>query len=360
MRTRIVDRYAAREFTGPFLAAVFGFTVMLLSGLLFEMTDLIVDKRMAVKTVLLMLLYRVPGVVVLTLPIAVLFGTLLSLGRLAKDSEITVILSTGTPFWRLAVPIIVLAGLISAGAFWLNEWVVPASNHRAETLFRQALFQDPLPTIREGVFFRSGDDRVFYVGEVNRRNRTMKNILIYQLNAGSFPEMITAARGRYEDYVWYLEDGIRKKLDEEGFTVEDSRFQSLSYPMTESLEVYLGNQKTTSEMTRKELAEHIRLFKRSGLDVKRFEVEYHMKAALPLAGLMWAFVGAPLSTRGSRGGRMFGVAASIVLALVYYVLSSFFRSLGGNGVIEPWVAAWMTNFAFAAAGLVLLYRADRA
>ena len=36
--------------------------------------------------------------------------------------------------------------------------------------------------------------------------------------------MITAARGRYEDQVWHLEDGIRKKLDDEGFTVEDSGF----------------------------------------------------------------------------------------------------------------------------------------
>lgn len=359
MRTRLVDRYAAREFAGPFFASVFGFTVMLLSGLLFEMADLIVDKRMAVETVLLMLLYRVPGVVVLTLPIGVLFGTLLSLGRLAKDSEITVFLSTGTPFRRLAAPILCLAALISAAAFVMNEEIVPESNHRAETLFRQAFFRDPLPAVREGVFFRSGSDRVFYVGEVDRRSRTMKNILIYHLGGGAYPEMITAARGRYEDHVWHLEDGIRKKLDDEGFTVEESRFESLSYPMAEPLEVYLGNQKTTSEMTRKELAEHIRLFKRSGLDVRRFEVEYHMKAALPLAGLLWALVGAPLSIKGRRTGRMFGVVASIVLALVYYVLSSLFRSLGGNGVIEPWIAAWTTNFVFASAGLVLLYRADR-
>lgn len=359
MRTRIVDRYAAREFAGPFLAAVFGISVMLLSSFLFQLTDLIVDKRMAVKTVLLILVYRVPGVVVVTLPIAVLFGTLLSLGRLAKDSEITVLRSTGTPFWRLVIPILCLAALVSAATFLLNEWIVPESNHRAETLYRQSLFSDPLPAIRAGVFLRLSDDRVVYVDEVDRRSRTMKNILIYQLGRGTYPEMITAARGRYDDLVWHLEDGTRKKLDDDGFTVEDSRFQSLSYPMPESIEVYLGNQRTTDEMTRKELAEHIRLFRRSGLDVRRFEVEYHMKAALPLAGLLWAFAGAPLSMRAGRGGRMFGVVASIVLALVYYVLASLFSSLGGSGIIEPWFAAWATNLIVAAGGLALLVRADR-
>ena len=101
-RMRIVDRYTAREFAGPSLPRLAGFTVMLLSGLLFELTDLIVDRKMPIETVGRMLMYRVPSIVVLTLPIAALFGTLLSLGRLAKDSEVTVLLGTGTPFagWR--------------------------------------------------------------------------------------------------------------------------------------------------------------------------------------------------------------------------------------------------------------------
>ncbi|MBO2521865.1 MAG: LptF/LptG family permease [Clostridia bacterium] len=356
---RIVHRYAAREFAGPFLAAVFGVTVMLLGGMLFELTDLIVDKKMEVKTVALMLVYRLPGVVVLTLPIAVLFGTLLSLGRLAKDSELTVLLSTGTPFRKVAAPILLLAALVSAACFFLNEWVVPASNHRAETLFRRALFRDPLPAVQEGIFFKGGDDRVFYVDKVDRRSRTMTHILIYQLGNGPFPEIIAAARGRYEERVWFLEEGVRRRFDEEGFTVEEYWFESLSYPMAESLEVYLGNQRTTDEMTRKELGEHIRLFKRSGLDVKRLEVDYHAKAALPLAGFMWALVGAPLSIRAARSGRMFGVVASIVLALAYYVLASLFRSLGGNGIVQPWLAAWTANLVYAAGGLALLYRADR-
>lgn len=356
---RIVDRYAAREFAGPFFAAVAGFTVMLLSGLLFELTDLIVDKKMPIETVVRMLMYRVPGVVVLTLPIAALFGTLLSLGRWCKDSEVTVLLGTGTPFRRLAVPILTLAALVSLAAFILNEWIVPEANHRAETLFRQAIFRDPLPTIEQGVFFRGAEGRVFYVGEVDRRNRTMKHVMIYQKGSGPYPEMITAARGRYEDRVWYLQDGIRKKLDDEGYTVEDSGFAELVYPMTENFEVYIGNQRTTSEMTRRELGEHIRLFKRSGLDVKRFEVEYHMKASLPMAGLLWALVGAPLALRSNRGGRFFGVVVSIVLALVYFVLSSFFRSLGGNGLVDPLIAGWATNVLYAVAGVFLLLRADR-
>src|SRR5690606_3539959 len=143
-----------------------------------------------------------------------------------------------------------------------------------------------------------------------------------------------------------LEDGIRKKLDDDGFTVEDSGFEVLEYPMTEGPEVYLGKQKTTDEMTRKELGEHIRVFKRSGLDVKRFEVDYHMKLSMPLSGVVWALVGAPLSLRSARSGRFFGIVASILLAFLYFVSASLFRSLGGNGVVSPLFAAWATNVMF--------------
>lgn len=355
----IVDRYTVREFAGPFLAAAAGFTVMLLSGLLFELTDLIVDKKMPVSTVVQMLFYRLPSIVVVSLPIAVLFGILLSLGRLAKDSELTILLGTGTPFRRLVAPLLIVALVVSTATYALNERIVPESNHRAETLFREALFIDPLPTIEENVFFRGAGDRYFYVREVNRRTQTMTHILIYELGDSPYPHIITAAQGRYEDRMWHLENGTRKRLDEHGYTLEDSSFERLEYPMIENLEVYLGQQKTTDEMTRRELGEHIQLFKRSGLDVKRFEVDYHMKISMPLAPLLWAMIGAPLSLRSPRSGRFFGVVVAIGVAFMYFVLSSLFRSLGGNGLLPPLIAAWATSAIFFLTGLFLLLRADR-
>jgi len=355
----IVDRYTAREFAGPFVAAVAGFTVMLLSSLIFELTDLIVDRKMPAATVVRLLIYKIPGVVVISLPIAVLFASLLSLGRLAKDSELKVLLGTGTSFKRIIVPILTFSLLVSGISFVLNEEVVPASNHVAENLFRQALFRDPLPTVQEGVFFRGAQDRFFYVGEVDRERREMRRILVYEIGDGAYPQMISATSGTYEDRVWHLRDGVIKTLDDEGFTVEDFGFEAMEYPMAQSLDVYLGNQKTTDEMTRAELLEHIRLFKRGGLDVKRFEVAYHMKASLPLAGFLWVMVGAPLTLRSMRGGRVFGVVASLAVAFLYYVSASFFQSLGGNGVLPPLVAAWATNVVFLAVGLALLVRSDR-
>jgi len=356
---KIVDRYTLREFAGPFVAAVAGFAIMLVGSLLFELTDLIVQKKMPASTVARMLVYKLPSVIVVSLPIAALFAALISLGRLAKDSEMKVFLCTGTSFKRLVAPVFVAALLVSGLSFVLNEKIVPASNHVAENLYRQAVLRDPLPSVEQGVFFRGGEERYFYVGRVDRKNKEMHRILIFDRSAGAYPTMISAASGVYQERTWLLKDGVIKRLDDDGFTVEDFGFETMEYPVVENFEVYTGNQKTTDEMTRAELADYIRLFKRSGLDVKRLEVAYHMKASLPMAGFLWVLVGAPLTLRSMRGGRVFGVVASLAVAFLYHVTASFFQSIGGTGLLPPLVAAWATNILFFTVGIVLLIRSDR-
>src|SRR5690606_2970580 len=89
-------------------------------------------------------------------------------------------------------------------------------------------------------------------------------------------------------------------------------------------------------MNRAELAEHIRLFQRSGIDVRPFLVDYHMKLPLPFASLVLSLLAAPLSLWGGRHGWVFGLGASIGLAFLYYTLMALFRSLGTNGVLPPW------------------------
>lgn len=358
---RILDRYVLKEFIGPFFAFAAGFTVMLVSGLLYEISELIFDKRMPAGDAVSILVYKMPQLISMTLPIAVLFAALLSLGRLSKDSEMTAMRSAGASFLRVAFPVFLAACAISAGVYLLDERIVPESNHRAQNLYRRAVLTDAIRGVEENVFFRGPDGQYFYVGSVDRPNRRMEHVLIYETAPRTFPVMLTAKRGTYFDRVWRLEEGVQRTFDEAGFVVQERRFAQLEYPLPDGAEqAFFGAQKTTDEMTRADLARHIAIFKRSGIDVRRFEVEYHLKAAMPLAGLLWILTGAPFSLRARRSGRFHGIVVSIVLALAYYVLVNVFRSLGWNGFLPPVVAAWATNAVFLAAGAVLLLRVEQA
>lgn len=355
----ILDRYTVKEFIPPFLASVCGFTVMLLSGILYEISDYIFDNRMPVAVAGKLLLYKLPEVIALTIPIGVLFATLLSLGRLTRDSELAAMRSAGIPFYRLAVPVLVVGVIISCISFVMHEEIVPEANHRAANLFRESMLRDAMPGIRQDVFFRGPEGRHFYIGRVNERNNTLERIFIYEPQQNGFPNMIMAQRGTYSDGMWYLEEGITRHLDEEGFTVHEVRWSELEYYTPDVTTAMFGTQKTPPEMTRQELAEHIRLFSRSGIDLSSFEVEYHLRLATPFASFLWVLIGAPLSLKAPRSGRFFGIVLAIVIVFAYYVSTAVFRSLGGNGIVSPAIAAWATTLIFAFIGFVLLARSDR-
>lgn len=354
---KIFDRYLTQGFIGPFLFCVFGFTIVLLSGLLFQLTDLIFVNEVEVFTVAKMLLFRIPATAVMTLPIASLFATLLAIGRLVQDNEMTVLRGSGVSFPRLIVPILVLGLLVSVFNFWAAEKVVPQANHAFENILRKIIFSDGVPIVEENVFFHGGDDRYFYIEEVETKTNELKNILVYELGKADFPSLISAKTGIFDKNVWILLDGILQELDDDGFVQFESRFQRMEIVTEQDGDMYLGNQRTTDEMSRKELGEYIERFQRSGLKVRSFVVDYHMKMALPVASFVFALFGAPLALKG-KGGRSFGIVVSLIVLLFYYVAISISRSLGINEVLPAPVAAWLVNVFFAVIGTFLLIKAD--
>lgn len=352
------DRYTVREFIPPFVACVAGVTVMLLSSILYELFDYVFKNALPLGAMAELLLYKLPDIIVIAVPIAVLFATLLALGRLAKDSEITAMRSAGVAFRRLVLPVLLVGLGISVFHFAMYEQVVPEANHRAQNVFREALLRDVMPQIEENVFFRGPEGHVFYIGRVHSEEG-LERIMIFLPRRDGYPDTIHAARGRFEDGVWYLEDGFTRFVDENGFTVDELRWERQEYHTPDVEPTLFGTQKTPSEMTRAELRELMTLYQRAGLDLRNLEVEYHLRLATPLACFLWILIGAPLALRTRRSGRFFGIVAAILLVFLYYVSTSLFSKLGGNGFMPPLAAAWTTNVLFSAIGFFLLFRADR-
>ena len=353
----ILDRYTLQQFFWPFVFCVIGFTVILLSGVLFELIDLFLVKKVAIKNVIKMLVYYLPGIVVMTLPVAALFATLISLGRMNEDSEMVIMCSSGLPYWRIMIPVVIAGLLISWGTYVLNEEVVPWTNHEFHKLFRKLVYQEDAPLIEENIFFLGGENRYFYINEVNKPLRQLKNVMVYETGPDQFPRLITATSGTYQDRHWVLYDGVVQNLDEEGYVSYQTHFETIQIVTPDSSDS-ISATKTSDEMSRKELKEHIDRFQRSGLKVLSFVVDYHLKLAMPMASFIFVLFAAPLSLY-SKSSKSFGVAVSLVVTLLYYVATPVCRSLAVNEVFTPLFAAWLTNGAFGLIGIVLLIRADR-
>lgn len=361
-RPTLVDRYLLREFAGPFVVMVLGFSLILLSGTLFELADLLIVKKVAALTVLRLLLYQIPYTVLETLPVAMLFAALLAVGRLARDSELIIMRASGLSLRRFFLPLVLMALLVSIGAYYLNDTVIPRSNHEFQNVVRQIIFRDITPALEENIFFRGPDNNFFYVHKLDRGKLTMEDVMIYQVGQADtpYPVMITAKRAKYADGVWTLWDGVRRTLDKEGFVSQEGTFRKLEIMLGRDMERFFGDQKTTAEMTLDELGQNIALFARSGIDVSPFLVDYHLKIAKPFASLLFLLLGVPLSfSPNRRRPQAVAVGISVLITLSYYVITPFFRSLGVNGILPAALAAWTPSLLFLVAAAVVWLRLER-
>lgn len=343
---RIVHRYILREHVEMFGLCLLGLTVIMLSEFLYELADLMIGKRVAFSTVMTIAGYKMPELITQIIPASALFATLLALGRIGRDRELDIMRLSGWSYVRLIAPIIIFGILLSGVAFGISDNVVPAANHAYQNMIRRLIFDDAVPFVEQNVFFRGPENRIFYVRKVDRKTGVLEGIMIYEVYRYSYPRTFTARTGVIQKSKWILNQGVMHEYDDKGFVISEVSFGKQVVDTKADLTGFIGEQKTTNEMTRAELAEQIRLFSRTGFNVDVFRVDYHLKAAAPVAALILILIGCAFALMASGSGRVLGLVASALFTLIYYVLESVFRTLGTHSVLNPILAAWGANLTF--------------
>lgn len=117
-----------------------------------------------------------------------------------------------------------------------------------------------------------------------------------------------------------------------------------------------SSERDPSEMRFAELTRFIGVLQRSGADVNTLRVERMLKIAIPVTCLIIALFGAPLATSSQRGGAAFGVAVSLATTVLFLLLIQLTKAVGGKGIMQPELAAWIPNALVGLFALVLLAR----
>ncbi|PIQ25686.1 hypothetical protein COW36_10010 [bacterium (Candidatus Blackallbacteria) CG17_big_fil_post_rev_8_21_14_2_50_48_46] len=350
---RLIDRYILGELLKPFLAGVVAFMIIMISNTLYIFMELILKSNIGPATVGRMLLFNLPAIVVVTLPVAYMFATLLALGRLGRDSEIIALRAVGVSLTRAIAPIILMAIFISGLGWFLQERVVPWSNQQTVEILKDMMKRDTLQAVKERQFI-SADNRNFYVQSIDRKKNLLKGIYVMDRSKGGYPQIITAETGTRKDTKWILNKGVLRKLDAQGFIDHEIRFERMEIEMNLKPEMIFNNQLDVRQLASGEAAKLIDEKRKRGEDTRRDEMDYHTKFSLPLATFFTILLAAPIGIRFSKMGNYFGVAISIALVFIWYLAYSTFTNLGSAGTVHPVLAAWVQNLAFGLAGVLLL------
>jgi lipopolysaccharide export system permease protein len=358
---KTLDRYVLKEMLAPFLVSIFAFVVLLIGRVIFDNIDFIIEKRIPPALVMRLIVFQVPWIMGMVLPLATLFATSLAVNRLGRESEITAVRMGGTPLRRIFLPIFIVGFAASILTFWLSESVTPWANTEARKTVRYIWGLQSVPPIQENVFFES-EGYYFYVQRVERSvgdEVTLRNVMIYETPAaGGYPMLVTAKWATSKDNLWTLREGVLHKLGPSGLTEYEMKFPEMQLNLRRAMQDLWESQRTSEEMSLRDLQQQISVFSGAGRQVTKMKVDWHFKLSLPFACLVFALCAAPLSLRFARVGSYSGILLGIVIMFLYWNNILLGKSLGMGGLVPAALAGWSQNIIFGLAGLYLIWREE--
>lgn len=357
---KLLDRYIANEFWTPLL-----FGIGIVTGVYFgadqlkTIFNLIMRSGVPWNMAFMILGLHLPEIIVLTIPIGVLLGTLIVFNRLSGDSEIIAIRTSGVSFYRIMVAPLLFGVVTSLASFAINEAVVPVANRTSKKLEFLALYKSELPSGQANFTYmeRGKDmtlDRIFYIGYYN--GKEIFNVIILDFTRDKLVQIISASSGIFNHGEWILEKGRTYVLAGDSDITRILQFQKLVLPNAQNAEAALKNGKVSpKDMNIAELWQYLKILEKSNAVTNDLLVRFYQKFSQPLACLIVALAGAPLGLLGRRSKSNVGLIYSAVIVFLYYVLQSSSGSLGDAGRLDPVIAAWMPNAVIGALGLIILY-----
>jgi LPS export ABC transporter permease LptF/LPS export ABC transporter permease LptG len=305
--------------------------------------------------------FLLPQVLYLMLPLSILVATLVNFGLLTKTNQITALKSAGVSLYRVSLPILVVAALLSVGMFVFAERVLPETNQRQDAL-RNQIKGKPAQTYyrpdRQWIFGSS--NRIYNYKFFDPDQNIFANLTVFELDPATFrlTRRIYAARAIWGKGIhgWILENGWSRDLN--GDHVTDYRpFEVGTFrELTEEPSYFKKEVKASEQMSAWELRRYITDLSQSGFDVVRLSVQFYRKFSFPLIAFVITLIGIPFSFTMGGKGALSGLALSIGIAIVYWSSSSLFEAMGNLSQLPPAMAAWSPDILFGLTGSYLLLR----
>lgn len=356
-----LDRYIVGEVVPPFLFGIGAFMAVLVGvELLYDMLRLVYQDGFPAWAAVQIFFLELPGVITLTFPMAMMFGSLMAMGRLSGDGELVAMRAGGVSVLRVGLPIIIFGFIISCVGFIINETLVPWSKTRGHEITRRmygtmAAENDLLLEVRND----EGRQRILYATEFDPETLTITKATILDFTRGSRAHLFTAESARWQGQKWVMRNVEHTWWDGERQIRATEQVMSIDVGRTPDA---VGQaQKRPEDMALAELLEVSAEVRKQGRveRAQRLYQHYHMRLALPWATLGLAILGIGLGIQRQRSSRGIGMGISLIVIFIYYVVMHTLTIVGEKGVFHAALMAWTPNILLYAAGIGFLFRSSR-
>jgi LPS export ABC transporter permease LptG/LPS export ABC transporter permease LptF len=359
---RILTRYILGEIISHTLIGCVVFTFILFIRDLDRILEMVVRNSSTWLDVFEVFLFTVPNTFKVTIPMAVLVGILLGLSRLAADSEIIAMRASGMGIGYF----VRVSSIVAVGGTLLglanSVLIAPRANQAILDLQQTLETSQASYEIQPRVFYEDFRNRVLYVQNVRAGTGASNwdRVFMADLTDPTTPLITTATSATVvsdstQELLMRLRDGAEHETvagQPDQYKVSTFKSTDLPLPLSQQGDLHLGRLDTALyALPMATLLQRIH-----GPDGKRFLIELHTRFSYPVACLVLMLVGVPLGVISKRGGKSSGFVFTLLLVILYYVLSYTGIALGRQNKLSAFLAVWLANIAFTVAGVFLLWQ----
>lgn len=355
---KLLDKYIIKEFLRFFVITFLAFIALFLIVDFFEKIRMFLSNDATARQIASYFVFSIPMIVSYVLPPAVLLTTLMTFGSLMKFNEITAMKANGITIYRIALPVLILAGITAVFMFYFSELITPASVQKTTHIVKiEVQKRKALGFLKQNEIWYHGENAIYNFRIFDAEKNILRGVTINYVNPDfTLESRVDAERAEWKDGQWLFYNLLITRFDDEGNPVlERNSEKILNIP--EKADDFMAIQKDAEQMGYFELKKYVRKIRSEGYDVSKYLVELHGKIAFPFVILIMIFIAVPFSLRSERsGGVMQSAGIAILIGFSYWIVHAFGMSLGRSEILPPFISAWTANIIFIIIAAVLSSR----
>lgn len=360
LKLRILDYYIIKKFLGTFFFSIVLIVTIAVIFDISEKVDDFLEKDAPLHAIIFdYYLNFIPYFASLFSPLFIFISVIYFTSKMAADTEIIAILSSGVSFSRLMYPYFVGALMLTLFFFFLNDAVIPRAN-LVRYGFEDQYFKRTVEFSRRNVHKQVEPGLFVYMQTYNNNTNSGRNFTLERFEEGQLVSKLNA------DFVKW--DSLHQKWQVTGYRVRnfDGLHEEIitgrSLDTTLNMEPAEFRRRDDFEQTMGvlELNRYIKHLEMQGADnVNYYYNALYKRIASPFSAFILTLIGVTLSCRKVRGGIGIHIAIGIVLSFSYILFLQFSSQFASKGTLSPMLAAWIPNILFFSIGIYLYYKAPK-
>jgi lipopolysaccharide export system permease protein len=326
-----------------------------------ENLDDFIDQKTNFEIIFKYYLYFFPQIIKLMTPIAVLLGTLFSMGRFSTNNEITAMKSGGMSLYQIMLPYIFAGVIISFSHLYFNGWLVPKAETIKLEIDKKYLKKGSANEQLVNIYFRDDPLTNVSMSYYDASDQKGTNVAVEYYSEEIKPKLLKRIEARTiiwndKKKVWNAQTVIIRKYDNPDGKISLVSLDTFSLPLKITQDEIVELRKSTKEMTFNDLKSYINLLEKGGKDVRQQEIEYYGNYAFPFANLIVILFGVPFASIRKKGGIAIQISAALVTSFLYILFTKVSQTIGYYSMFDPVLTGWSANILFLIASLIVLFK----